>query len=631
MTKRKNASAPVPENGSVLFIPLSKLKKSPRNARKTPHPKADIETLAASIAAHGMLQNPVVEPELKDGKPTGFYLATIGEGRRQAQLLRAKRKEITKAEPIRCSIETAHDAFEISLAENAVRTPMHPADQFDAFHELHATKNMNAEDIAARFGVTPAVVKQRLTLAAISPVLMQAYRDEELNLDQLTAFAFTDDHARQQEVWALLGADCERDDILEILNGENVAADDPRAVFVGLEAYQAAGGTILRDLFDDEHEGFLTDPALLMRLVQEKLQTLAATVKAEGWKWIEVMPSYDYKATAEMRRVSPDAPHLSDETDNQLIALEEQFNALGDDESEETAAEAERIEQEFAELRGEDVFDSEDMACAGAIVCIGSDGEPRIERGFIRREDDTRRNASTTPKPPKDGPAPLPENLVAELTAHRTMALRNAVGKDSDTALRAVVHALACATFYPHSDRKSCLQLRSESAYLTRYAENIEDTEAAKQTTARNELWIARIPDDADEMWAFILTLEQRDLLALLAVCASQAVNAVIARDSRDTSPDHADQLAQAVQLDMRREWTPTAKSYFARVNKERILEAVREGVSPEAAANIASMKKAAMADIAEQRMADRGWLPAVLRIPHSAPIGPADAARSAA
>ena len=81
----------------------------------------------------GMLQNPVVEPELKDNKPTGFYLVTIGEGRRQAQLLRAKRKEITKTEPIRCVVDTAHDAFEISLAENAIRSAMHPADQFEAF------------------------------------------------------------------------------------------------------------------------------------------------------------------------------------------------------------------------------------------------------------------------------------------------------------------------------------------------------------------------------------------------------------------------------------------------------------------------------------------------------------------
>lgn len=84
------------KNGTEFSVPLDKLKKSPKNVRKTPHTEADIAALAASIAANGLLQNLVVEPELKDGKPTGHYLVNVGEGRRLALLLRAKRKEIAK-------------------------------------------------------------------------------------------------------------------------------------------------------------------------------------------------------------------------------------------------------------------------------------------------------------------------------------------------------------------------------------------------------------------------------------------------------------------------------------------------------------------------------------------------------
>ena len=98
-------TVPVAASGETVFIPLNKLKKSPRNARKTPHSEADIEAYAASIAAKGILQNLVVEPELDaEGKSTGFYFVTIGEGRRLAQLLRAKRKQIKKTEAIRCVI-----------------------------------------------------------------------------------------------------------------------------------------------------------------------------------------------------------------------------------------------------------------------------------------------------------------------------------------------------------------------------------------------------------------------------------------------------------------------------------------------------------------------------------------------
>lgn len=122
-------------NGTERFIPLNKLKKSPNNARKTPHSEASIEACAASIAAKGILQNLVVEPELDtDGATTGFYFVTIGEGRRLAQLLRVKRKEIKKTEPIRCIIDTANDAFEISLDENVTRENMHPANRRSLFY-----------------------------------------------------------------------------------------------------------------------------------------------------------------------------------------------------------------------------------------------------------------------------------------------------------------------------------------------------------------------------------------------------------------------------------------------------------------------------------------------------------------
>ena len=76
--------------------------QAPRNARKVPHGESAIEALAASIHHKGMIQNLVVEPEMKSDVPTGCYLITTGEGRRQAQVLRTKRRQIRKNEPIRC-------------------------------------------------------------------------------------------------------------------------------------------------------------------------------------------------------------------------------------------------------------------------------------------------------------------------------------------------------------------------------------------------------------------------------------------------------------------------------------------------------------------------------------------------
>ena len=158
---------PIAASGVEVWIPLNKLKKSPSNARHTPHGEAAIEALAASIHAKGMLQNLIVQPECdRAGKETGAYFVTAGEGRRLAQLLRAKRRQIPKTEPIRCIVDTTNDPLEVSLDENVTRTEMHPADQFEAFRRLSEERGWGAEEIAARFGVTPNTVRQRLRLAA---------------------------------------------------------------------------------------------------------------------------------------------------------------------------------------------------------------------------------------------------------------------------------------------------------------------------------------------------------------------------------------------------------------------------------------------------------------------------------
>lgn len=165
MTTTVIETTPAAANGAEVFIPLNKLKKHPKNARKTPHSEASIEAKAASIHAKGILQNLVVEPEFDvSGEPTGFYLVAIGEGRRLAQLLRVKRKQIKKTDPIRCVVDTENDPAEISLDENVTRENLHPADEYERFRELSETRGWGAEEIAARFGVTAHVVRQRMRL-----------------------------------------------------------------------------------------------------------------------------------------------------------------------------------------------------------------------------------------------------------------------------------------------------------------------------------------------------------------------------------------------------------------------------------------------------------------------------------
>ena len=227
-----------------------------------------IAELAANIAAHGLLQN------LQVRKAANGQFEVVAGGRRLAALkLLAKRKALAKDAPIGCNVLDGEDAAEISLAENEMRQAMHPADQFEAFKAL-IDAGHGTEDVAARFGVTPTVVRQRLKLAAVSPKLMALYREADMTLDQLMAFTVSDDHAAQEAAW-FDAAEWQRSAhaIRQTLTAAHVRADDRRARFVTVDAYVGGGRRVITDLFQAESEGYLTDPALLDRTGEREAGT----------------------------------------------------------------------------------------------------------------------------------------------------------------------------------------------------------------------------------------------------------------------------------------------------------------------------------------------------------------------
>jgi len=634
-------------SGTETFIPLNKLKKSPNNARKTPHCEAAIEACAASIAAKGILQNLVVEPELDgEGMATGFYLVTIGEGRRLAQLLRVKRKEIKKTEPIRCIIDTANDPHEISLDENVTRENMHPADQFEAFRRLAEELGFGAEEIAARFGVTPHVVRQRLRLAAVSPKLMQLYRDGELSLEQLMAFAITDDQARQEAVFERLSYDRDANAIRRFLTETHVAATDRRARFVGLEAYVEAGGTILRDLFTEDSDGYFEDVALLDLLVTARLGREADTLRAaEGWKWTE--PHLDFPHAHGMRRAYPHPVELSAEDRSALHALQTEFDWLT--EQHQTADELpDEVDARFGELETQielleakrQAYDPRDVARGGAFVVLNHDGTIRIERGFIRPEDDKSHaeagedgdghapdkegggDDETTSdgegeeeeSAEDDGQQKLSDTLVRDLTAHRTLGLRLNLSEQPDAAIVAITHALASQIFYIGANAH-VVGIQPVKTDLAVHAVGIEDTPAGKEWSDRHANWARQVPRDVGKLWEFVVELDHDSRMALFAHCVALTVNAVkLPFDLRPRALVAASRIAEAVALDMTGYWRPTVQSYLGRITKAGIIDAVREGVSQEAAERISGMKKTEMAAAAEQLLAATDWLPPLLR-----------------
>ena len=629
-------------------IPLNKLVPSPENVRKTPREGAVAER-AASVEAHGLLHNLTVKPQLTDeGRETGKYEVTTGGTRLAALKLLASRKKIAKNAGIPCNVREDGIGAELSLAENIEREQLHPADEFEAFKELQ-DKGLGADSIAARFGTTPRLVKERLKLGAVSRELIGLYREGGMTLEQLMAFTVTDDHVRQQEVWDNLPHNRSPERIRRTLLEAHVCATDRRARFVTLAAYEAAGGVIVRDLFSEDGGGYLADAPLLDRLARTKLDEATEALRAEGWKWVE--GTIDFPHHQGLARLYPRDVELPENEAVRLDEIEAELDPLyaALEEADEPDPEIERqiaaLTAEYDEIDGRKrVYEPEAVARAGAFVCIGPDGTAEIARGFVRPEDvpieeprDADDPAETSvvandgngeapDREEEDEPSRLSGALIADLSAHRTMALRDALANRPNIALAAITHALALDCFYLGAQSHTCLRINVHRTHLEISAPGIGDSSVARATEARQEAWAARTPNEPRDLWAFIFGLSQEDCLALLAHCVSGAIDAV---DNGTRSPQalaQSDVLAESVALDMHTSWKPTVTSYLGRVPKAHIRDAVSEAVSPEAAARIAGLKKADMASAAEGILKDTCWLPKQLRS-RAASVSQSDAA----
>jgi ParB family chromosome partitioning protein len=635
-------------------IPFNRLVLSQSNVRRI-KAGVSIEELATDIARRTLLQSLTVRPVLDEsGAETGMFEVPAGGRRYRALELLVKQKRLARTAPIPCVVRTEGIAEEDSLAENLQRAPLHPLDQFRAFLALRE-KGMSEEEIAAAFFVSVQVVKQRLRLASVSPKLLDIYAEDGMTLDQLMAFTVNPDHERQEQVWEAIQRSHTKEPyhIRRLMIEGAVRASDKRAQFVGIEAYQAAGGSIMRDLFQQDDGGWFQDPVLLDRLVAEKLEREADVVRAEGWKWVEVAIDFPYGHTYGVRHIASEPTEMSDEEVATAEALRveyeklEQTHADADELPEEADQRLGEIETALAALDDRPIkYDPEEIARAGAFVSIDGSGALRVERGYVRPEDEPAvpesdleshateagtvdvaaveeeqpevNSPAAQEEPEEDeGLKPIPDRLMTELTAYRTLALRDALAQNSDVAFLAALHALCLKLFYRYTS-DSCLEIDVKSVVFGSQAPGLNDTAIAKAVDDRHRRWSEQLPREPADLWDALLACDADSRHALLAHCVGLSVNGVHESwNRRPRALAHADRVAEAIDLDIASAgWSPTVDNYLGRVTKARILEAVREAKGEQAAQLIDHLKKGEMAERAQELLASSGWLPEPLRTP---------------
>lgn len=645
-------------------IPLDRLRLSQANVRRV-KAGVSLDTLAADIARRGLLQSLNVRPLLDgEGQETGQFEIPAGGRRFRALELLVKQKRLAKDAPIPCIVGGAANdilAEEDSLAENSFREALHPLDEFRAMQAM-VEKDAGIEEIAAHFHTTPAAVRQRLKLAGVSPRLHALYAEEAMTLDQLMAFTIAEDHARQEEVWDQLEHSFNKSAtwIRQKLTENSVRAGDKMVCFVGLDTYLEAGGSIARDLFESDGGGWLTDPALLDRLVDAKLNAEGVRILAEGWKWVTTTIDLPWDATRGFREIDREEVAMTEAEASRVAELEAEGEELGDewadahDVPDEVHARIEAIDAELGALVDRPlIFAPADMAMAGAFVSIDRDGSVRVERGFVKPEDqlqqgfgddsasepgDTARSIGCGGEPVKatedaegaeeaGGLRPLPDRLVSDLTAWRTLALQDRVAQDPALAFAAVLHVLVLGCFYSFS-RECCVQIAANRVSFSNAPSGLRDCAPAQAIDARAAAWKDRLPQSDKEVWSFLLTLDGEEQSQLLAHCASLCINAQaevvpkydngrISAHGVERRIAHSHVLALAAGLDVHGAgWRPTAAGYFSGVTKPQILADVAEARGDEAAQMIGHLKKADMAREAERLVEETTWLPAPMRTP---------------
>lgn len=668
----------------AVAIPFEKLTLSQANVRRIANGQS-IEDLADDIAHRGLLQSLSVRPILDEaGAEAGRYEVPAGGRRFRALEHLVKTKRMVKSVKVPCIVRAADSAIsatEDSIAENTMREALHPLDQFRAFKAL-SDAGMPPADIAARFFVTETIVRQRLRLAGISPVLLEAYGAGEMTLERLMAFSVTEDAARQVRVWEALSkcGSVSNWSIRQALTESTVGIGEARAVFVGEEAYVAAGGGVLRDLFAERGNGWFQDADLLNRLAEAKLASFSETIAVEGWKWIEVSLTLGHARTYGLRtlRTYSELDEAEEAAFEAAVAEYDSLNdqyGYGDDVPTEIAERLTALEGEIAAFEARaNIYDPADIAIGGVFVTLDYDGRPSVRRGYVRPEDERPVETETptgepgapvdagagtgtgaegqTPVPPMAGGAappapsvlravitigggtaataepedtdrPLSEQHRTELTTYRTIALREALADDPEAAFIAVLHAMVIRVIVNGYRTGSCLEVSTASARADHTVQGLDAFRPATALDGKREAWAKRLPSEQGEIWEALIDLAPEQRTELFALCAGLSVNAMHTPfDRRPEALPHADRLAQLVGLDLTRDWKPTAANYFNRVTKTRILAAVREAKGEDTARLLDSLKKGEMAREAERLMADTGWLPEILRTPGLAAEG---------
>ena len=606
----------------IQSIPLAQLRLSPRNVRKTG--TTAVDELAASIAAEGVLNNLVVTAA-NDGQ---FEVEDGGRRLQALQLLQNEGRLTDALSNVPCHVVEAERGTEAGLTANLMRQAMHPADEFVAFQQLVAEGKAIGE-IAVRFGKTARHIEQRLRLANVRPDLFEIYRAGGMNIDQLTALATTDNHELQRQAWETARSEYERSPthLRDFITRESVRSDSALPKFVGVDAYEQAGGRVRTDLFS-EHV-YLLDLPLLDSLALDRLESIAERLRSDGWAWAEARVSMSWKE----REAYPIHPrHYSAKGEDQYATPEDdareaeisaRLDVIEDIDADELDVDAARAlqdeqdrlyqERDIIESRCVASYPSDVKAESGVLVYLSDGGHLEYKWALLLPSQAKKEGANSpqgaatsAPKAPTKK-AELSEAMRMTLSAHRSAAAAVQLAKDPTLAHCVLLERLLLS-HWPNAFGNNGLHLTFTNSGPKTEADVHKAVVAAlderlqiiKQVPRKDTLRFLMQQTDA---WRL-------DLQSALVVAHFDGAT------GSDRGHEGVDAIHQITDFNMATHWSPEVGHFAGRIHADLLAQAVSEAKGKDAAAQLSGLKKDDRAALGAKLLAGTGWLPKLLRGP---------------
>jgi len=570
----------------VVYLKHSQLIPNPKN-RTVKRSEANTKARAATIKALGaIIQNIVVTP-VKGKKD--LYQIEAGEGRYESVSLLIAQGDATEAFTYPALIADSSDKISalIKLAENGSRDALHPVDEFLSYQSAIDEGN-SIKGVANANGVSQRYVKQRLKLAQLSSLLLDALRTDEIDLEAAAAYTLGETHDAQEQAYKALNH-WQRNSAHQIktfLTETKVPSNSPIAKLVGKTAYRKAGGAITSNLFGDIE--YFEDRDLLHSLGREILE--AEAQKLDGWKWVDIDITGSNSGVVDTGVLSAAGYDIPEELLDEEAKLEAEFEALDNkDDDEFTDADQERyeaLEDRLYEIREKKeqfaVFDKDEMQFAGCIVGIDHNGCIEVSPGRIKPEDrkalgahlagaespalDGDDEVHSTSAAPSDG---YTQALASDLSSTRAALLQAAVAQHSDAAYDLGVFTLADALL-----REGMVGWTSKGSNINVTVDSLAGADgtalaAMDKVKQRLNLAWAKEGKPAKRFEAFC-KLPSEEKASIFAFCVARG----IAPHLYDTNHNPAAMLAtiDRVKPNYRESWTPEKESFFKRISKPELV-----------------------------------------------------------